>query len=83
MAYLLDTSILVRLANSADAFHSVAANAVLVLQQHVIGKQVHDARLVAVCHVHSINQLLTFNGSHFVRMAGVGPGLVVVDPANV
>jgi predicted nucleic acid-binding protein len=49
----------------------------------VIGKQVHDARLVAVCHVHSVAHLLTFNGGHFVRMAGFGPGLTVVDPASV
>lgn len=49
----------------------------------VIGKQVHDARLVAVCHVHAVTHLLTFNVGHFVRMAGFGPGLVVVDPASV
>jgi len=49
----------------------------------MIGKQVHDARLVAVCHVHRVTHLLTFNVSHFVRMAGFGPGVVVVDPATV
>ena len=49
----------------------------------IIGKQVHDARLVAVCHVHAVTQLLTFNVSHFTRMAGFGPGIVVVDPATV
>ena len=49
----------------------------------VIGKQVHDSRLVAVCHVHAVTHLLTFNVSHFVRMAGFGPGVVVVDPATV
>ena len=49
----------------------------------VIGKQVHDARLVAVCHVHAVTHLLTFNVSHFVRMVGFGPGVVVVDPATV
>ena len=49
----------------------------------VIGKQVHDARLVAVCHVHAVTHLLTFNVSHFVRMVGFGPGVVVVDPASV
>src|SRR5204862_955770 len=27
----------------------------------IIGKQVHDARLVAVCHVHGVTHLLTFN----------------------
>jgi predicted nucleic acid-binding protein len=49
----------------------------------VIGKQVHDARLVAVCHVHGVTHLLTFNVSHFVRMAGFGPAVIVVDPASV
>lgn len=49
----------------------------------VIGKQVHDARLVAVCHVNAVTHLLTFNVAHFARMAGFGPGIVVVDPATV
>jgi predicted nucleic acid-binding protein len=49
----------------------------------IIGKQVHDARLVAVCHAHAITHLLTFNVSDFGRMAPFGPGLVVVDPASV
>jgi predicted nucleic acid-binding protein len=49
----------------------------------IIGKQVHDARLVAVCHVHAVTHLLTFNVSDFVRMAGLRPGVVVVDPATV
>ena len=49
----------------------------------VMGKQVHDARLVAVCHAHGVTHLLTFNGAHFTRLARVGPGLIVVDPANV
>jgi hypothetical protein len=48
----------------------------------VIGKQVHDARLVAGCHAHRVTHLLTFNVSDFVRLAGFGPGVVVVDPAS-
>src|SRR5438105_2836636 len=149
MAHLLDTTILARLANVADPFHTIAAQAVLELHRRsellhitpqnlvefrnmatrpktvnglglspvdaeakaavfeatfsllaetpdiypawkalvgavgVIGKQVHDARLVAVCHVHAVTHLLTFNVAHFVRMAGFGPGVVVVDPASV
>ncbi len=55
----------------------------IVLALGVIGKQVHDARLVAVCHTHGVSQLLTFNVAHFVRLAGFGPGVVVVDPASV
>jgi predicted nucleic acid-binding protein len=149
MTYLIDTSILARLANSSDAYHLVATHAVLELHRrgeelmvapqvliefrnvatrpvavnglglspvdvesltatfesrfsllpetpdifpawktlvsalNVIGKQVHDARLVAVCHAHQVTHVLTFNVSHFNRLAGVGPGLVVVNPANV
>lgn len=149
MAYLLDTSILVRLANVADAFHAVATRAVVELHRReevlhitpqnliefrnvatrprsanglgllpqeveakavvfetafpllvetpaiypawqalvtalgVIGKQVHDARLVAICHAHGVTHLLTFNAVHFTRLAGFDPGVVVVEPANV
>jgi predicted nucleic acid-binding protein len=49
----------------------------------IIGKQVHDARLVAVCHAHAITHLLTFNVGDFGRMAQFGPGLVIVDPASI
>ena len=49
----------------------------------VIGKQVHDARLVAVCHAHAVTHLLTFNVAHFTRTAAEPPGVVVVHPANV
>lgn len=149
MAYLIDTSILARLANQVDAQRALAAHAVLELHRRgemlhltpqvmvefrnlatrpvarnglgfsaadteaqaagfeasfpllaetpdiypawkalvgalqVIGKQVHDARLVSVCHVHAVTHVLTFNVSHFVRLAGFGPGVVVVDPASV
>jgi predicted nucleic acid-binding protein len=149
VAYLIDTSILARLANTADARHAAAARAVLELHRRgevlqvtpqvlvefrnvatrpvavnglglaavdaeahaatfearfpllaetpdiypawkalvaaegVIGKQVHDARLVAVCHAHGVTHLLTFNVAHFARMAGFGPGVVVIDPASV
>jgi predicted nucleic acid-binding protein len=49
----------------------------------VTGKQVHDARLVAVCHVHAVTHLLTLNVSDFARMAAFRPGIIVVDPASV
>ena len=55
----------------------------LVEALDVIGKQVHDARLVVVCHAHGISHLLTFNAAHFTRLAAFGPGIVVVDPASV
>jgi predicted nucleic acid-binding protein len=146
---LVDTSVLARLANTADPFHTIAAQAVVELHRRgevlhitaqnlvefrnlatrpkaenglglspvdaeakaavfeatfpllvetpdiysawktlvgalaVIGKQVHDARLMAVCHVHAVRHVLTFNVSHFVRMAGFGPGVAVVDPTTV
>jgi predicted nucleic acid-binding protein len=149
MAHLLDTNVLVRLANAADAYHPQATRAVLELHRRgevlhvtlqvliefrnvatrpaalnglglstvdteaqaagfeaafpllaetpdifaawkalvsglgVVGKQVHDARLVAVCHAHGVTHLLTFNVAHFARMAGFGPGIVVVDPATI
>jgi predicted nucleic acid-binding protein len=149
MAYLIDTNILARLANAADAQHSVAARAVVELHRRgellhvtpqvlieframatrpkalnglglsavdaealaagfevslplladgpdiypawkalvsalgIVGKQVHDARIVAVCQVHALTHLLTLNVSDFARMAGFCPGLVVEDPASV
>lgn len=49
----------------------------------VIGKQVHDARLVAVCHVHTVTHLLTFNVRHFQTLSAAPPGIVVLDPATV
>jgi len=149
MAFLIDTSVLGRLANRADVSHTVATAAIAELHRRgevmhvtpqnlvefrnfatrpvsanglglaataaeglaatfetafpllgetpdifpawksivgalgVVGKQVHDARLVAVCHVHAVTHMLTFNVSHFSRMAGFGQGVVVVDPATV
>jgi predicted nucleic acid-binding protein len=149
MGYLIDTNVLIRLANVNDAQHITAAQAVMRLHRNgdvlcltsqvlvefrnvatrpkamnglglsttdaegksvtfearfpllpetpdiypawkslvsalgVIGKQVHDARLVAVCHVHAVTHLLTFNVAHFVRLAGFGPGVAVIDPATV
>ena len=149
MAHLVDTSILARLANTADALHPVAARAILELHQRgealhitaqnlvefrnlatrpkavtglglsvteteakstvfegkfpllaeipdiypawkalvgplgVIGKRVHDARLVAVCHVHAVTHVLTFNVSHFVGMAGFGPRTLGFTPKEL
>jgi len=54
-----------------------------VIALGVIGKQVHDARLIAICHAQGVTHLLTFNTAHFARLAGFGPGVVVVDPASV
>ncbi|MDZ4684625.1 MAG: type II toxin-antitoxin system VapC family toxin [Planctomycetaceae bacterium] len=60
-----------------------AAWKAIVLTLGVVGKQVHDARLVAVCHAHAVPKLLTFNSSHFNRFASFGPGIAVLNPANL
>jgi len=39
----------------------------------VIGKQVHDARLVAICRIHGVCHVLTFNVGHFAS-GGVRTG---------
>lgn len=149
MAVLLDTSILVRLANAADVLHAIASGAVvelhrrgeslhiapqnlvefrnvatrplaanglglsaaeaqakaddfeasfgllpetptvfpewkaLVIAAGTIGKQVHDARLVAVCEVHRVTSLMTFNTGHFRPLLAVRPHIVLLDPATV
>ena len=43
----------------------------------------HFGRLVAVCHANGVSHLLTFNTTHFARLAGFGPGVVVVHPTTV
>ena len=48
----------------------------LVTAGRVSGRQVYDARLVAVMRVHGLKHLLTVNGGDFTRY----PGVVVVDP---
>lgn len=55
----------------------------LLKSVEVLGKQIHDARLVAICHVHSIPRILTFNGRHFTRYGAIPPGLEVFEPAEV
>jgi predicted nucleic acid-binding protein len=55
----------------------------LVVPAGVIGKRVHDARLMAVCHVSQLTHLLTFNVADFAPLASFRPGVVVIHPANV
>lgn len=149
MAYLVDTSILMRLANTTDPCYDSAVQAVVQLHRRgevlhvtpqnfvefrnaatrpvaknglglspeaaeakavifeatfpllvetpeiypawktlvnglgIIGKQVHDARLVAVCHAKGLTHLLTFNVTHFTRLAGSPPSVIIVDPPSV
>ena len=51
----------------------------LVVAHAVRGKQVHDARLIALMQAHGITHVLTLNGADFTRY----PGIVAIDPANV
>jgi hypothetical protein len=43
------------------------------------GKQTHDAHLVAVMEVHSVQSVLTFNVSHYRRF----PNITVLNPAEI
>jgi predicted nucleic acid-binding protein len=49
----------------------------LVSAHGVMGRNAHDARLVAAMTVHGITHLLTFNMGHFARFSGI----TVLDPA--
>jgi predicted nucleic acid-binding protein len=51
----------------------------LVVRHAVSGKNTYDARMVAAMKVHSIGELLTFNGADFKRY----PDITVIAPANV
>ncbi len=51
----------------------------LVVKHQVLGKQVHDTRLVAAMKVHGITHLLTFNTGDFKRYDGI----TVVNPSSV
>ena len=50
----------------------------LVVANSVNGKQVHDARLVALMKTNGITHILTLNGSDFIRY----PGITVIDPTK-
>jgi predicted nucleic acid-binding protein len=51
----------------------------LVAAYNVLGKNAHDARLVAAMLVHGLTHLLTFNVADFTRF----PGIAVLDPGAV
>ena len=70
-----------RLLEEIPAIYS--AWSALVDELGIIGKQVHDARLAAVCHVHGVTHVLTFNVAHFTRLATAPPGLIVIDPMDI
>src|SRR5262249_5990977 len=57
----------------------------LVTGLPVIGKDAHDARLVAAMQVQGIDQILTFNDRDFHRFSGitaVNPSSLVTPPAT-
>ena len=43
----------------------------ILVKHQVSGKQVHDARLVALMQAHRIKRVLTLNGSDFARYSGI------------
>lgn len=49
----------------------------------VIGKQVHDAQLVAICQVYGVSQILSCNVRHFARLVEFTPGITIIDPADL
>jgi predicted nucleic acid-binding protein len=51
----------------------------IVVHHRVIGKQAHDARIVAAMIVHGVSFLLTFNTDDFKRFNEI----TVVNPQNV
>ena len=51
----------------------------LIERYDVKGKQVHDARLVAVMLAHGIRRLMTFNTAHFARFSEIS----VLTPQDV
>jgi predicted nucleic acid-binding protein len=50
----------------------------LVYDHRVRGRQVHDARLVAVMRVYGLSHLLTLNRADFARYGGI----TVIDPSD-
>jgi predicted nucleic acid-binding protein len=52
----------------------------LVGQRAVMGKNAHDARIVAAMAVHGISHLLTFNGRDFKRFQDI---ITVIEPTDI
>jgi predicted nucleic acid-binding protein len=55
----------------------------LVVAAAVLGRQVHDARHVAVCQAYGLSQILTFDDSHFTRLVSFTPPTVVIHPSAI
>ncbi len=54
----------------------------LVTTHAVLGKNAHDARLVAAMVVHGIDGLLTFNAAHFNRFTAI-TAFTILTPQDV
>jgi predicted nucleic acid-binding protein len=81
------------IADAAQALHDIKSHYVelqdnsdliaiwerLVSALSVVGKQVHDARLVAVTLVHNVDRILTFDTTHFTRFTDI----TAVNPADI
>lgn len=50
-----------------------------MIRYRVLGKNVHDARLVAAMAVYGVRDILTFNGPDFARYAEIS----VLDPFQI
>lgn len=51
----------------------------IVVEQAVLGVQVHDARLAAAMYVHGVSHILTLNVTDFGRFRGI----TAVDPSGI
>lgn len=51
----------------------------LIVKHEVLGKQAHDARLVAAMSIHNLTHLLTFNDRDFKRFSEI----TVLNPRNI
>ena len=51
----------------------------LLDKRDIPGRQIHDARLAAAITVHGLDQVLTFDTTHFSRFRAIS----VVDPGSV
>ena len=74
---LASVKTLFRLLDETPAIYGVWEQ--LVTSTPVVGKNGHDARLVAAMTVHGLTQILTFNAQDFRQY----PGITAVTPADV
>jgi predicted nucleic acid-binding protein len=69
------TSVLEILYDSAQVVDELRK---LVVKHKIIGKSVHDARLVATMKANGLRSIVTFNSSDFARFQAIE----VIDPAS-